>query len=277
MKVDANERICGVRPAELKRLLRNGDRFDTPTAMKHLELEEPEVTSVLTAMQQEGWIQFCGRNEGVDWWQSAQRGRRLVATALLKRISAARGRAILAQLIEEVRAINAETQGSRRVTQIRLFGSLLTGTADNTVGDIDVAVDHRRRNLSDEKCQALEELEKVDAPTSVRASYFDLLGWPETRLMRRVAKVSPYLSIHREHDLTGNLYVEVYTYDLIQERETRPDATPRICEGEQEPEKDPVNETALYFRTPRSWPAATREQRSANSMRSKWHSHGTSG
>ena len=68
MKVDAKERICGVRPADLKKLLRRGDRFDTPTAMKYWELEEPEITAVLAAMQHEGWIQFCGKEEGVDWW-----------------------------------------------------------------------------------------------------------------------------------------------------------------------------------------------------------------
>lgn len=47
MRVDAKERICGVRPADLTKLLRTAERFDTPTAMKYLESEEPRENTEL--------------------------------------------------------------------------------------------------------------------------------------------------------------------------------------------------------------------------------------
>jgi hypothetical protein len=67
MKVDRREPICGIRPVILKSLLRKGyERFDTPTAMEHLELDEPTITTTLAALPQGGWIEFLGRREGVD-------------------------------------------------------------------------------------------------------------------------------------------------------------------------------------------------------------------
>jgi len=67
MKVDRREPICGVRPAVLKSLLRKGyERFDTPTAMEHLELDEPAITTTLCALQQSGWVKFLGTRDGVD-------------------------------------------------------------------------------------------------------------------------------------------------------------------------------------------------------------------
>jgi hypothetical protein len=44
MKVDAVKLISAIKPAVLKGLLRK-DRFDTPTAMNWLGLDEPEVTT----------------------------------------------------------------------------------------------------------------------------------------------------------------------------------------------------------------------------------------
>jgi hypothetical protein len=137
MKVDRREPICGVRPAVLKSLLRKGyERFDTPTAMEHLELDEPAITTTLCALQQSGWVKFLGTRDGVDWWRPGTNGQRLLATVLLKRISRAQAQEILAQLIEEARAINADAAISSRIKQIVLFGSLLTGVPEDTVGDI---------------------------------------------------------------------------------------------------------------------------------------------
>jgi hypothetical protein len=64
MKIDAKELICGIRPADLKKLFRAEERFDTPTAMWYWSLEEPEITEVLAKLQQQGWIEFRGRTEG---------------------------------------------------------------------------------------------------------------------------------------------------------------------------------------------------------------------
>jgi hypothetical protein len=102
--------------------------------MEHLELDEPAITTTLCALQQSGWVKFLGTRDGVDWWRPGTNGQRLLATVLLKRISRAQAQEILAQLIEETGAINADVAISSRIKQIVLFGSRLTGLPEDTVG-----------------------------------------------------------------------------------------------------------------------------------------------
>jgi predicted nucleotidyltransferase len=256
MKVDRREPICGVRPAVLKSLLRKGyERFDTPTAMEHLELDEPAITATLCALQQSGWVKFLGTRDGVDWWRPGTNGQRLLATLLLKRISRAQAQEILAQLIEEARAINADATISSRIKQIVLFGSLLTGVPEDTVGDIDVVVTIQRRMLPEAQLHALEEKAHADAPDSVRYRESALLWWPETRLRRRLARISPYLSFHPDGDLLGSVHQEVYTYDLEHEREVPPNGDLRTRTGSRVSDRESIANPP-YSRAPRDWPSA---------------------
>jgi predicted nucleotidyltransferase len=51
------------------------------------------------------------------------------------------------EVIEMARVINREPERSRRIKEIRLFGSVLTGSQDETVGDVDMVVLVERRVL----------------------------------------------------------------------------------------------------------------------------------
>jgi predicted nucleotidyltransferase len=257
MKIDPTEPICGVRPAVLKGLLERGeDGFTTPTAMQSLDLDEPEVTVTLSKLQKGGWIEYLGAHDGVDAWRSGPNGLRLQATTLRKkRIPHVRGQEILSDLINEVRAVNSEAVGSRRVTRIVLFGSLLTGASDDTVGDIDVVVIVRRRQIPTERLRELEAQERATAPESFRRKRFDLLGWPEIQLRRRLAKVSPYLSFHQEQDLAGSTQQEVYAYDLQRENEAPPDKS-LFVQAEAPDDGLTAVPNPPYSRTPRTWPTA---------------------
>lgn len=73
MDVDKSERIAGIRPAVLKTLLRK-IHFDTPTAMKWLELPEPRITETLTELQRDGWIASRGTHDGTDRWETDTEG-----------------------------------------------------------------------------------------------------------------------------------------------------------------------------------------------------------
>ncbi len=82
MKVDAAKLISGIKPAVLKGLLRK-DRFDTPTAMIWLGLDEPEVTTTLKSLQKSGWIEFEGTSESIDYWRPGNKEQRLGAADLV--------------------------------------------------------------------------------------------------------------------------------------------------------------------------------------------------
>jgi len=228
MKVDRREPILRHPAAVLKSLLRKGyERFDTPSAMEFLELDEPAITMTLAGLQQ-GGIEYLGALEGVDGWRPGSKGQRLLATVLLKRIPHTQAQEILAQLIEEVRAINADATISSRIKQIVLFGSLLTSPPEDTVGDIDVVITIQRRILPAAQLLALEEKEQADAPDSVRYRESAFLWWPETRLRRRLVRVSPYLSFHPHGDLLGSAHQEVFAYDVEHECEVAPNSDLRI-------------------------------------------------
>jgi predicted nucleotidyltransferase len=130
MKVDAVKLISGIKPALLKGLLRK-DRFDTPTAMNWLGLDEPKVTTTLKT--------------------------------------------------------------------ILLFGSLLTGGRDGSIGDIDVVVEIGRRDLTESVRKVLEKAEEMSKPAGSNLS--DSLHWPEILIRRHLAKISRYLSFHPASDL----------------------------------------------------------------------------
>jgi predicted nucleotidyltransferase len=256
MKVDAVKLISGIKPAVLKGLLRK-DRFDTPTAMNWLGLDEPEVTTTLKSLQKSGWIEFEGTSESIDYWRPGNKGQRLTATRLLKRISAAEGRQILDRFVDEVRAINADPTKSRRVKTVLLFGSLLTGSQDGSIGDIDVVVEIGRRDLTERARKVLEKAEKLSKPAGLNLS--DSLHWPEILVRRRLAKVSRYLSFHPGSDLQigTTSYQEVYSFDLQRECEQPPEGKIRkMARRSKEPSMTESITNDRYIRADRGWPSA---------------------
>jgi predicted nucleotidyltransferase len=255
MDVDAKKQICGVRPVLLKHLLRK-DLFDTPTAMKQFGLDEPHVTDTLRRLERSAWISFAGTQDGIDTWRPADRGVRLTATRLLKRISVAEGRAILSRFLEEARAINAEASWSRRVRRVLLFGSLLSNSDKDTIGDVDVEVQIERRALPKEVLTELEDAEK--SPKRTQRNFIDSLCWPETRVLQRLRKVSRYISLHPESDLnvTGARCREVYVYDVVQERELEPEPKIEAVTVSQEPDISTNQDVARAGRRRRRWPPA---------------------
>jgi len=240
----------------LRTLLRKGgEGFGTPTAMNLLDLEEPEITRTLSALQQSGWIEYVGRRDGIDRWQPSRQGDRLSATALLKRIPRARGQQILAEVVQEVRAINADLTHSIRFKEILLFGSLLNGTPDDTIGDIDLVVEDSWRLLPEKELARLRERESADAPATVRNDVGARVSWPQTRLLRRLRRISPYISLHQTTDLPGNLYQQVYAYDLEHECEVPADTELKLFPGDPHSDRAVVANTA-YTRPERDWPVA---------------------
>jgi predicted nucleotidyltransferase len=256
MKVDGVKLISGIKPAVLKGLLRK-DRFDTRTAMKWLGLDEPEVTGALRSLQKSGWIEFEGPSESIDYWRPGNKGQRLTATRLLRRIPLAEGRQILDRLVDEVRTINADPTKSRRIKTILLFGSLLTGSQDGSIGDIDVVVEIGRRELSESVRKVLEKAEKLSEPAGLNLS--DSLHWPEILVQRCLAKVSRYLSFHPASDLQigTTSYQEVYSFDLQRDCELPPESKIRkVARSSKKPHMTASITNDRYTRADRGWPSA---------------------
>jgi hypothetical protein len=118
-----------------------------PARAKKLGMDVIQASETLIALCEAGWICFNGTRDYIDYWMVSELGHRLLATPLVPRFPREEGHRIVAEVIEMARAINSEPERSRRIKEIRLFGSVLTGSHDETVGDVDMVVLVERRAL----------------------------------------------------------------------------------------------------------------------------------
>lgn len=218
MRISAKDTICGLRPAKLKDLFARND-FSTLRAAKKLGMDVRQASETLIALCEAGWICFNGTRDYIDYWMVSELGHRLLATPLVPRFPREEGHRIVAEVIEMARAINSEPERSRRIKEIRLFGSVLTGSHDETVGDVDMVVLVERRVLPSDVFKELEHAECKEAPVGM--DHVDQLFWSRKQILRRLKKVSRKLSLHDEDDLRAlnAPYQTVYAYDAEKERE----------------------------------------------------------
>jgi hypothetical protein len=224
VRVAADGRICGVSAVILRGLLRR-ERFTTVDAMKAFLVHEPQITDLLAELEAVGWIMYMGPVNREDWWEGTEQGHRLTATKIVKRIPQEVGWQLLNQVVDQARALNIEPTRSQRISAIYLFGSLLTGSDDGTVGDVDLVVDTARRAVSREEYDRLRLAEIGDR-------HVGFGGWAfgSNALRKALLKVSRSISIHDEVDLQlpGVSYRQVYAFDVGHEREVPFDAADRV-------------------------------------------------
>lgn len=218
MRISAKDTICGLRPATLKELLAKDD-FTTLYAFKKLGLDVRETSQTLIDLCEAGWIRFAGTWDYIDHWTVTEKGHRLLATRLGARFPREEGRRIVQEVVKLAGAINREPERSRRIKEIRLFGSVLTGSDDETAGDVDLVVLVERRLLPKEILGQLEQAERQSAP-----SHFDpvdQIHWPRTQILRQLKSISRKISLHGNDDLTtlNAPYQTVYAFDFEKESE----------------------------------------------------------
>lgn len=217
MNIDRDGVICGLKPAELKQLLRR-DYFSTIEAMKLWAMNEPAASRTLRELAAEGWIAFNGVRDHVESWTTAEMGRRLAVTRLIKRFPVAEGKTALVKIVAMARELNLEPASSRRIVSIVLFGSVLTAPEDGDCGDIDLVVSVRRRKLPKDNLETLEAEEEQRAPAG---------SWPiwnnqrERELLRAIRKISHRIALHSESDIDTlrPAHQEIYRYNISNERE----------------------------------------------------------
>lgn len=254
MRVATDGLICGVSAVTLRGLLRR-EQFSTVDAMKAFLLPEPQVTDLMVALESDGWIAYTGRSNGEDWWIAAEQGHRLTATKIIKRIPEDQAWQIVTRLVDQARIVNAEPSRSQRISAIYLFGSLLTGSEDGTVGDVDVVVNTARRAVPKEQFEQLRLAEIGDRLVGCG-------GWSfgPNAVKKALLKVSRSISIHDEADLRlpDVRYRQIYAFDPKQEREVPFDPVEQV-HGEPFAGEDlatPIYRDHFPGRKFRPWPKA---------------------
>lgn len=224
MRVAADGLICGVSAVILRGLLRR-ERFTTVDAMKAFLVHEPQITDLLAELETAGWIMYMGPVNREDWWEGTEQGHRLTATKIVKRIPQAVGWQLLSQVVDQARTLNVESTRSQRISAIYLFGSLLTGSDDGTVGDVDLVVETVRRAVSREEYDRLRLAEIGD-----RQVGFGGFAFGSSALKKALVKLSRSISIHDGADLQlpGVRYRQIYAFDAKQDREVPFDPVERF-------------------------------------------------
>lgn len=255
MKITDDNLICGVRPAILKKVF-GCESFDTLRFMRITQIGEPAASEALRCLAELGWVSFKGNRDGVDWWSISMLADRLLATRLIKRFPVSVGRQIVERFVNEARALNREPGRSRRVTAIHLFGSVLTGSDDDTAGDIDIVVEVARRKLPVDKLKALENDELGERVKEL--THFKRYGWHDNELMKRLKRLSNKISLHAMSDLEmlGVPYRQLYAFDVLKETEVPFGSA--IREGQRHPSVDATDEVRLPpTKVVRPWPKPT--------------------
>ena len=117
---------------------------------------------------------------------------------------------LIAQMVAEAEAINADATMIHTITLLAAFGSYLTDK--EVLGDLDVAIQFKPR-WTPEDFDALKRQFAIDhpMPPSTRRDYFGRMFWPETKLRRRI-KVGRGISLHdfSELEILGCPYRVVF-------------------------------------------------------------------
>jgi predicted nucleotidyltransferase len=255
MRVGDDRQICGVSAVSLRRLFQRG-RFSTPHLMRAADQGEPDVTDTLILLEHEGWITWAGREALVDWWTPTDEGHRLTATRLIKRFPRSVGQGIAQDVVERARELNRNPLRSMRVTALYLFGSVLTGSEDDTVGDVDVVCETAYRRLGKEQLDELKERELRQFP---KADFLARFAIPDRILKRELRIVSKKLALHQraDLDLPGLRYRQIYAFDIEREVEVPFDPIERVGAGILEEEDRRSSKPTQPFpeRKMRAWPA----------------------
>jgi hypothetical protein len=148
---------------------------------------------------------------------------RLVAMKFIKRFPVSEGRKIVEQLIAKAREINADETISHRITELCLFGSVLTGNDDDDAGDVDMAITMGYRRLPEGELAKIQSAEQNRAPR--RLNFLGRMGWSIRESEKKLVGISHRVSLHGYSDLvkTGTTFATVYKFDVEADQEVECD------------------------------------------------------
>ena len=140
MNITRGSKLCGVEVVLLRDALRHANpTYVTPRRLAELlGLDDDGARALCTEMVAEGFLQSVHADDGLVAYTLTVKGgalRNASARKPVRRVTAERH---LALLLERVEQVNANDELLYEVSEVLLFGSMLTDA--ETVSDVDVAV-----------------------------------------------------------------------------------------------------------------------------------------
>lgn len=220
MRVDWNEKICGVPVIRIRDLLRylGHDQFSQDFVADDLKLNSDEAKTLVEDLLKRGLIEsargpafgiFHGSMES-ERYQVTMAGNALANARAVKRINRKRADELLVSFIDRVKAINADDAYGYYVPEVQVFGSYLDSEAKD-LGDIDIALDLALRPIIGRDIVKYSHSRASQSGRSL-PGFLDRIGYAETEVRSILKNRSPYISMHPLSDLkaTGATAKQVF-------------------------------------------------------------------
>lgn len=130
-----------------------------------------------------------------DEWNTTLAGGALTMASFLKPMPRARGKRLLAGVLERAAAYNANESHPLVVTEIAVFGSYLRASATE-LGDLDLALTYAERRPGSASTDAL--LAHAGASGRQFPHFVAQLSWAHTELLQLLRNRSGYINVHTE-------------------------------------------------------------------------------
>jgi predicted nucleotidyltransferase len=219
MRITKEEIVAGHSAVQVRGFLRRFKHgfFMHSAAESFLQLNSRQVAEFFDDLVALELIEPTAPFGGKAAFQVAMRGHAFANATAAKPISRETAERVLREFVDRVNAVNASKEYAFIVKSAVLFGSMLSGV--DRLGDVDVAIDLRPRNLDSaefrQKCDRRRHL----AEDLGRAfpSVFEWATWPQKEVVQRLKARSRSLSLHDFDQLMGmeNLRYRVLVGDAI--------------------------------------------------------------
>ena len=206
MKVDPNEKIGGISIIDVRKFLRRSGDFASwnwQLPVRLLRISEDDATKLLGELVRRNLIEEVDGRDGERWFGNTLSGNSLALASAAKPILRKTADRLLAEMIKRVHKVNSDPHFLYKVTEVRIFGSYLSG--GQRLNDVDVAIQLIRKEADGETYMELGEKRVREATSKGRnfRSYFDELLWPMREVYLFLRNRSRALNIHRLEELAG--------------------------------------------------------------------------
>jgi predicted nucleotidyltransferase len=194
-------------PADARALFRRGwERTSQQDVMygtikvRKMPSQRRAAKALIDHLVEEGFVEPTKGFGGRAAYCCTKKGNALRMAGFVPRLDRDKADVLLKEVLGRVESLNRNAELLFWITEVRVFGSYLTDSAD--LGDIDLAIKMERDQRVKQWADACLSLAKESGKTF--SNYLNKLCYPEQEVLRRIKNRSPYVSVHFVEELDRN-------------------------------------------------------------------------
>jgi predicted nucleotidyltransferase len=171
------------------------------------------VTTLMNALLKLGYIveEEKQHPDGSQFYKLTKSGEEFARASGAKRLKRETASQMLEGFMSRVAEVNADPRFLVRVTRAVLYGSYVRG--EETVGDLDLAVDYESKVKGKERTEAFKRHFKASG--KIRRSSLDEWGWPELEVKLFLKNRKRTISLHSFYDFQTMPKSDNFSYEVL--------------------------------------------------------------